>query len=69
MLHTKFRAGKPSSSGQKILSILYSKHKSPRHRADLDPLAAICSNLVKVYQAMFHIKFQISQPCGSEEHF
>ena len=50
MLHTKFQAPKPSSSGEEDFEVYFIfEPKTPRSRAISDPRATIRTNLVEVH--------------------
>ena len=50
MLHTKFQAPEPSSSGEEDFEVYFIfEPKTPRRRAISDPRATIWTNLVEVY--------------------
>ena len=59
MLHTKFQAPEPSSSGEEDFEVYFIfEPKTPRRRAISDPRATIRTNLVDVHLAMLHTKYQ-----------
>ena len=65
MLHTKFQAPEPSSSGDEDLEVYFIfEPKTPRRRAISDPRATIRTNLVEVHYAMLHTKYQGPRPSG-----
>ena len=66
MLHTKFQAPEPSSSGKEDSEVYFiSEPKTPpTRRAIADPRATIRINLVEVHKAMLHTKYQGPRPSG-----
>ena len=65
MLHTKFQAPEPSSSGEEDFEVYFIfEPKTPRRRAISDPRATIRTNLVEVHKAMLHTKYQGPRPSG-----
>ena len=65
MLHTKFQAPEPSSSGEEDFEVYFIfEPKTPRRRAILDPRATIRTNLVEVHKEMLHTKYQGPRPNG-----
>ena len=65
MLHTKFQAPEPSSSGEEDFEVYFIfEPKTPRRRAISDPRATIQTNFVEVHLAMLHTKYQGPRPSG-----
>ena len=68
MLHTKFQAPQPSSSGEEDFEVYFifepKTPPPPRRRAISDPKATIRTNLVEVYKAKLHTKYQGPRPSG-----
>ena len=64
ILHTKFQAPEPSSSGEEDFLVYFIfEPNTPCRRTILDPRATI----LKKHLSMLHIKFQASVPSGREE--
>ena len=71
MLHTKFQAPEPSNSGEEDFEVYFIFEPKtppppppPRRRAILDPRATIRINVVEVYKAMLHTKYQGPRSSG-----
>ena len=65
MLRTEFQAPEPSSSGEEDFEVYFIfEPKTPRRSAISDPRATIPTNLVEVYSAMLHTKYQGPRPNG-----
>ena len=65
MLHTKFQAPEPSSSGEEDFEVYFIfEPKTPRRRAISDPRPTFRTNLVEVHYAMLHTKYQGPRPSG-----
>ena len=65
VLHTKFQAREPSSSGEEDFEVYFIfEPKTPRRRAISDHRATIWTNLVEVYKEMLHTTYQGPRPSG-----